>query len=66
MVTKDYGLYLSQKIVKLYVRFLGGYAASVVLGANGVNGQGTQWYTNGSLSSYEGIPIFMANGLGAV
>ena len=29
-----------------------------------VNTQGTQWYTNGSLS-YVGIPIFMANGLGA-
>ena len=56
-------IYVSQKIAKLYVRFLGGYAASG-LGANGVNGQGTQWYTNGSLS-IEGIPIFMANGLGA-
>ena len=47
----------------MYVRFLGGYAASG-LGAHGVNAQGTQWYTNGSLS-IEGIPIFMANGLGA-
>jgi len=56
-------IYVSQKIAKLYVRFLGGFAASG-LGANGVNAQGTQWYTNGSLS-IEGIPIFMANGLGA-
>jgi hypothetical protein len=55
-------LYLSQNIVKLYVRALGGFAASG-LGANGTNAQGTQWYTNGSLS-YDGIPIFMANGLG--
>jgi hypothetical protein len=55
-------LYLSQKIVKLYVRALGGFGASG-LGANGTNTQGTQWYTNGSLS-YDGIPIFMANGLG--
>jgi len=55
-------LYLSQNIVKLYVRALGGFAASG-LGANGTNNQGTQWYTNGSLS-YDGIPIFMANGLG--
>lgn len=55
-------LYLSQKIVKLYVRALGGFGASG-LGANGTNNQGTQWYTNGSLS-FDGIPIFMANGLG--
>jgi len=55
-------LYLSQKIVKLYVRALGGFGASG-LGANGTNTQGTQWYTNGSLS-FDGIPIFMANGLG--
>lgn len=55
-------IYVSQKIAKLYVRALGGFATGV--GANGVNAQGTQWYTNGSLS-YDGIPIFMANGLGA-
>ena len=56
-------LYVSQKIAKLYVRALGGFGASG-LGANGVNAQGTQWYTNGSLS-FDGIPVFMANGLGA-
>lgn len=56
-------IYVSQKIAKLYVRALGGFGASG-LGANGINSQGTQWYTNGSLS-IEGIPIFMANGLGA-
>ena len=56
-------IYVSQKIAKLYVRALGGFGASG-LGANGPNTQGTQWYTNGSLS-YDGIPIFMANGLGA-
>lgn len=56
-------IYVSQKIAKLYVRALGGFGASG-LGANGINAQGTQWYTNGSLS-IDGIPIFMANGLGA-
>ena len=56
-------IYVSQKIAKLYVRALGGFAASG-LGANGTNTQGTQWYTNGSLS-YDGIPIFMANGMTA-
>ena len=56
-------LYVSQKIAKLYVRALGGFGASG-LGGSGTNAQGTQWFTNGSLS-FDGIPIFMANGLGA-
>jgi len=56
-------IYASQAIVKSYVRALGGFGASG-LGANGTNAQGTQWYTNGSLS-YDGIPIFMANGMTA-
>lgn len=55
-------IYVSQKIAKLYVRALGGFVSNV--GSNGTNALGTQWYTNGSLS-YDGIPIFMANGLGA-
>lgn len=56
-------LYVSQKVAKLYVRALGGFAANG-LGANGTNAQGTQWFTNGALS-FDGIPVFMANGLGA-
>lgn len=57
----DLKLYLSQNIVKAYIRALGGFGASG-LGANGTNNQGTQWYTNGSLS-FDGLPIFMANGM---
>jgi hypothetical protein len=56
-------IYVSQNIAKAYVRALGGFGASG-LGANGTNNQGTQWYTNGSLS-FDGVPIFMANGLAA-
>ena len=59
----DLKLYLSQNIVKAYIRALGGFGASG-LGANGTNNLGTQWYTNGSLS-FDGLPIFMANGLAA-
>lgn len=59
----DLKLYLSQNIVKAYIRALGGFGASG-LGANGSNNLGTQWYTNGSLS-FDGLPIFMANGLAA-
>lgn len=59
----DLKLYLSNNIVRAYVRALGGFGASG-LGANGTNNLGTQWYTNGALS-FDGLPIFMANGLAA-
>ncbi len=52
---------LSSNIVRAYIRALGGFGASG-LGANGTNNLGTQWYTNGSLS-FDGLPIFLANGL---
>jgi hypothetical protein len=54
-------LYVAQNVAKAYIAALGGFGANG-LGANGVNAQGTMWYTNGSLS-FNGIPIFMANGL---
>ena len=57
----DLYLYVSQNIAKAYVRALGGFGASG-LGANGTNAMGTQWYNNGSLS-FDGIKIFVANGL---
>ena len=54
-------IYVSQNIARAYVRALGGFGASG-LGANGTNAQGTQWYNNGSLS-FDGVKIFVANGL---
>jgi len=54
-------IYVSQNIARAYVRALGGFAASG-LGANGTNAMGTQWYNNGSLS-FDGVKIFVANGL---
>lgn len=57
----DLKLYLSSNIVRAYIRALGGFGASG-LGANGTNNLGTQWYTNGSLS-FDGLPIFLANGM---
>ena len=58
---EDLHIYVSQNIAKAYVRALGGFGASG-LGANGTNAMGTQWYNNGSLS-FDGIKIFVANGL---
>jgi len=54
-------IYASRAIVKAYVAALGGFGTSG-LGGNGVNAQGTQWYTDGSLS-FDGIPIFMCSGM---
>jgi len=60
---EDLYLYISQDVARDYVRALGGFGASG-LGANGVNTQGTSWYNNGSLS-FDGVKIFVANGLAA-
>ena len=60
---EDLNLYVSQNVARAYVRALGGFAAAG-LGANGTNAQGTQWFNNGSLS-FDGVSIFVANGLGS-
>lgn len=59
---EDLYIYVSQNIARAYVRALGGFGASG-LGANGVNAQGTQWWNNGALS-FDGVKLFVANGLG--
>ena len=58
---EDLHIFISQNVARAYVRALGGFAASG-LGANGTNSQGTQWFNNGSLS-FDGVKIFVANGL---
>ena len=57
----DLHIYVSQNIARAYIRALGGFGTSG-LGANGTNNMGTQWYNNGSLS-FDGVKIFVANGL---
>ncbi len=59
---EDMFIYVSQNIARAYVRSLGGFGASG-LGAAGTNDQGTQWWNNGSLS-FDGVKLFVANGLG--
>jgi len=58
----DLKLYVSQNIYKAYVRALGGFGASG-LGANGYDNKGT----NQALGElvFDGVPVFMANGLAA-
>ena len=59
----DLNIYVSQNIARAYVRALGGFGTSG-LGANGTNALGTQWWNNGSLT-FDGVKIFVANGLAA-
>ena len=59
---EDMYIYVSQNIARAYVRALGGFGAAG-LGAAGTNAQGTQWWNNGSLS-FDGVKLFVANGLG--
>ena len=58
---EDLNVYVSQNIARAYVRALGGFGASG-LGAAGTNNEGTQWWNNGSLS-FDGVKLFIANGL---
>ena len=58
---EDLNIYISQNIARAYVRALGGFGAAG-LGAAGTNAMGTQWWNNGSLS-FDGVSLFVANGL---
>tara|TARA_R100001086_G_scaffold86465_1_gene42204 strand:- start:4001 stop:4930 length:930 start_codon:yes stop_codon:yes gene_type:complete len=59
--SEDLYIYVSQNMARAYVRALGGFGANG-LGAAGTNNQGTQWWNNGSLS-FDGVKLFVANGL---
>lgn len=58
----DLKLYVSQNIYKAYVRALGGFGASG-LGSSGYDNKGTN-QALGDLM-FDGVPVFMANGLAA-
>jgi len=58
--SEDMTLYISQNMARAYVRALGGFASQI--GAAGTDTKGTQWYNGGALS-FDGINIFVANGL---
>ena len=60
---EDLKIYVSQNIAKAYVRALGGFSVAATSN-NGTDNKGTQWYNNGELS-FDGIPLFIANGLAA-
>ena len=61
--TEDLRIFVSQNVAKAYVRALGGFSVAATSN-NGVQGLGTQWY-NGQELTFDGIPVFVANGLPA-
>ena len=49
-------------MIRAYVRALGGFASGI--GAAGLNDQGTTWYNgNANALTFDGISLFMANGM---
>ena len=61
--TEDLRIYVSQNVAKAYVRALGGFSVAATSNA-GVNAAGTTWYNGGELT-FDGVPVFVANGLPA-
>ena len=59
--SEDLHIYVSQNIARAYVRSLGGFSVAATSNS-GVGAQGTQWWNNGSLS-FDGVKLFIANGL---
>jgi hypothetical protein len=55
-------IYVAQNVARAYVRALGGFGSGGY-GASGTNAQGTQWYGMGSGLSFDGVSLFVANGL---
>jgi hypothetical protein len=57
----DMFVYISQNIARAYVRALGGFSSGI--GAAGTDAKGTQWYNGRGDLSFDGVKLFVANGL---
>jgi len=55
-------IFVPRNVAKAYVRALGGFGSGG-FGAAGTNATGTQWYQEGSGLSFNGVSLFVANGL---
>lgn len=55
-------IYVAQNIYRAYIQSLGGFGSGG-LGANGYENKGSMWYEGGAPLFFDGIPLFMANGL---
>ena len=55
-------IYVPQNIMRAYIRLLGGFTSGI--GASGVNNQGSQWFNgNTNALTFDGVPLFMCNGM---
>ena len=59
----DLKIYVPQGVMKAYIRALGGFSVAATSNS-GTDAKGTQWYNGGDLT-FDGIPLFVANGLAA-
>jgi hypothetical protein len=59
----DLKIYVPQGVMKAYIRALGGFSVAATSNS-GTYAKGTQWYNGGALT-FDGIPLFVANGLAA-
>jgi hypothetical protein len=60
----DLKIFVSQSVARAYVRALGGFSVAATANA-GVDGKGTTWYNGGEGLSFDGVQLFVANGLTA-
>lgn len=61
---EDLHIYVSQNIARAYIRSLGGFGSIASnAGANGVDNKGTLWYGMGQDLAFDGVKLFVANGL---
>jgi hypothetical protein len=58
----DLMVYISQNVARAYVRALGGFAV-IATSNSGTDSKGTQWYDGGQGLTFDGVKLFVANGL---
>ena len=61
--TEDLRIFVSQNVAKAYVAALGGFSVAATSNS-GVGALGTTWYNGGELT-FDGVKIFVANGMAA-
>ena len=58
----DTRIFVSRNVFAAYVRSLGGFSVAATSN-NGVDNRGTTWYANGGGLTFDGVELFMAEGL---
>ena len=59
---EDTRIFVSRNVMAAYVRALGGFSVAATSNA-GVDNRGTMWYGEGGSVTFDGIKLFMAEGL---